>query len=1028
MRKTLGLVNFSVDKRVTITMLILIVMVFGYISFSRLGLDMFPDITFPMVSVVTQYPGVAPEEVEQFVTEPLEGVIAGVNGVKKMTSNSAEGVSAINVEFEWGTNLDYGAQDIKDNIDFVRDFLPTDVKEPVVFKFNLSQIPIIFMGVQGMKNTYELREFLLDNVVERLQRLDGVAQAAVFGGEEKEIHVLLDPARLRLKNVSPDEVLRILPAQNMNMPAGYHVSKQTDYLLRSLGEFKSIDDIRNAMVGATADGTPVRVQDVAEVRETFREKRNSTQMDRAESVFLIINKRSGANTLQVSKRINKELGALKNIYPQISFTSIFDQGKPVERVSKSASLNALIGGVLAILFMWVFLMSIRPTLIIAVAIPLSIVTTFIALKLAGYTLNLMTLGGLALGVGMLVDNSVVVIENIYRRLESGESRNDAAKNGASQVAMAITASTFTTIVVFLPIVFSEGITGQLTRGMSLTIMFSLFASLLVSLTMVPMLASVFFVKKENAGKKDWFTPVREAYVKSLSWVLDNPWKTVFALALVFALTIGAARFVGTEFMPEADNSMFVLYVDLPVGTPLPESKRVASRISDLFKEFPEIISIGEFVGRDESDRGGDQASIAGPHSIQYFVKLCDVADRKRSTLQIQDVIRDRMPKLRDARIRFMGMNMMGGSGKPVKVNVYGKDLATLSEICDKVATVMRSVNGLKDVESSFSKGRPEYHITIDRQKALMYGLAPAQIQSVLEIANLGKVATRLRTGDDEVEIRVILDTQHRSRIDQLLDTPLKTPLGATIPLSQVVTASLKEGPTIISRDNKFRAGTVDANLSDIPLGVAVKEVKTKLAPLQKSLPSGYTIEFKGQFEDMQESFGQLFLGLMLAIVLVYMVMASQFESLVHPFIIMFTMPLAVIGVVWIMLLTGSTFSVVVFVGCIILAGIVVNNGIVLIDFVNQLRSEGKPLRDALLEAARSRIRPILITAGTTVVGTLPMAISRAEGSEMQAPLALTIIGGLTTSTILTLYLVPLVYGALDKVRTSVKRKVKEVIH
>jgi len=1032
MKKSLFIVDLSVEKRVTITMLVLIVMVFGFLSLSRLGLDLLPDISFPMCMVTAQYTGSAPEEIEQMITEPLEGQIASVNGIKRISSQSAEGISMITVEFEWGTNLDFGVQDIKDRIDFIRDFLPAEMTEPMIFKFNVNQMPVMFLGVSGMADTYTLRRFLDDNVKERFQRLDGVAQAAVMGGRQREIHVAIDPGKLSALGQSVDNIIMALRSQNINTPAGYVVSDQTDILLRGVGQFESVDDIRNAIVGATAGGTPVRVYEIAAVRETFRDQRSVSRMDGGESVFIIFYKRSGANTLQVSRRIRAELDAVKGSHPELKFTEIFDQGRPIEKVSRSTAVNAIIGGVLAIVFMLAFLMNIRPTIIIALAIPLSIVTTFIILYMGGFTLNMMTLGGLALGVGMLVDNAVVVIENIYRRLELGESRVEAARNGTTEVGMAITASTLTTIIVFLPILFSRGLASILTRGLSLTIMFSLLASLFVALTIVPMMASVIFKDREHSSAVRWFDPLRDRYAAILGWTLDNPWKTLLAVAAALLLSVLLAwKFMGTEFMPEFDNNMLILNVEMPMGTPLSESEKMSKQLQEMVSALPEVTATGEIIGRDETDRGGggsDMGVVTGPQTIQIFVRLLDAGDRKRSLKAIQEDIRARLPQLRDTRIRFMSMGGFGTSEKPVKINVYGKNLTTIQQLCDNIVSAIGDVPGLKDIESSFSKGRPEFHFVVDRQKAMMYGLAPYTIQNALKTANLGTVTTQLRTGDEEINVRVILDSAYRADIDFIKQLPLRTPSGATIPLSQVVSIKRMEGPTVINRSDQYRVGIVDANLGQRPLGLVVGDVKARLARLSGALPSGYWIDFKGQYEQMQEAFGQLALALLISILLVYMVMASQFESLVHPFVIMFTIPLAIIGVLYILVLSGTSFSVAAFVGVIILAGIVVNNGIVFIDFVNQQRREGMAMREAVLFGGRSRLRPILITAGTTVMGMVPMALSRAEGSELSVPMALTIIGGLFTSTVLTLFVIPVIYQFIDRAGLAVKRRVKRIIH
>jgi HAE1 family hydrophobic/amphiphilic exporter-1 len=1026
-KKINPLVEFSVSKRVTITMLILIVMVFGFLSFTRLPLDMFPEMSYPVITVMTSYTGVAPEEVERLVTVPLEGAIAGVNNVKKVSSSSSEGYSTISVEFEWGTNLDAAGQDIKDYISRLKDYMPDGVSEPMVLKFNTSQIPIMFSGVSGIEDPYKLKKFLEDNVQQRVQRLDGVAQVQVYGGVEREIQIAVDPTRLKGKGISVDGVANALRAQNMNTPAGYMVNGGTDYLLRAMGEFGSIDDIRNSIIGAADDGTPVRLYEVADVKDTYKEKRSLMRMNGKPSVFLVISKQSGANTLKVSQKINKEIDDIKKANPQLVFNTVLDQGEPVKRVTGSTIREGIIGAALAIILLFVFLGNIRPTLIISVAIPLSIISTFIALYVGGFTLNLMTLGGFALGIGRLVDDAVVVIENIYRHLMKGEPPVVAARRGASEVSMAIAASTFTTIIVFLPLLFSTGLAGQLTRGLCLTIMFALLASLFVAFTIVPMLASVFFrkPKKDNAA---WFEVVKEYYGSWLSRVLDHPWITasIVGIILVASLFVGV-KFLGKEFMPASDNGMMVLMVDMPQGTPLDETTALTGQLEKLLVSYPEVQFVGEMVGSDnESASHGE--GVTGPNGAQIIVKLVEPAKRKRTQQQIEDDFRARQPRLKGAKITLSAMSGFSmGSAKPLTVHIYGNNLSTLSDISQNVLNVMKSIPGVKEAESSFSKSRPEYHFVINRQKALVYGLTPYQVQTALQSANLGTVATQYRTGDEEIDVRVILDKRYRDKLDYLQQLPLRTPTGMTIPLSQVVTIVPAEGPVVIKRDSKFRVGIVDANITGRPLGAIVADVKTRLAPLEKSLPAGYSISYKGDYENMQESFQQLALALILAVLLIYMVMASQFESLVHPFTIMFTIPLAGIGVVWILLLLGKTLSMVSFLGVIILTGIVVSNGIVMVDYINQCRHRGMAIRDAVIEGCKTRLRPVIITASATVVAMVPMGFFGGTEGSTTSPMALSVIGGLLSATFFTLFIIPLVYIAFDRFGAWVKRGFKKVI-
>jgi HAE1 family hydrophobic/amphiphilic exporter-1 len=637
----------------------------------------------------------------------------------------------------------------------------------------------------------------------------------------------------------------------------------------------------------------------------------------------------------------------------------------------------------------------------------------------------MTLGGLALGIGRLVDDAVVVIENIFRHLENGESPQIAAKKGASEVSMAIAASTFTTIAVFLPMLFSQGLAGQLTRGLCLTIAFALLASLFVAFTIVPMLSSVFFRKpKKDYGA--WFNVVRKWYGKALVAVLKHKGKSIFTAAVIVIVSVVVGLlFVGKELMPSSDRGMIAINVEMPQGTTLEETTTMCAQVRDMLLKIPEVKYVGEMIGRDDDSRG--QGTVTGPNGATIYIRLTDTEDRERSQQEIENSLRDKFPKLNNGKITLSTQTGFSTSGKPVSIYIYGTDLSTLKDISQNVLDMIKDIPGLSDVESSFSKARPEYHFKVDRQKALLYGLAPAQVQSALMAANLGTVSTQLRTGEDEIDMRVILNKKYRSDLDYLLQFPLKTPTGAIIPLSQVTTMTEALGPVTIQRDNKFRVGIVDANLADRPLGEVIKDVKARLAPVEKALPDGYTIEFKGDYEDMQEAFIQLILALAIAILLIYMIMAAQFESLVHPFIIMFTIPLAAVGVVWILLLLGKTLSIVTFMGIIILVGIVVSNGIVMVDYINQLRESGKSIHDSLVEGSQTRLRPVIITALATIVGMIPMAFFGGKEGAQMAPMATAVIGGLISSTFLTLFVIPIVYEYVDIFASWIKRHVKRVI-
>jgi HAE1 family hydrophobic/amphiphilic exporter-1 len=1021
--------EIAVNHRVSTAMIALILVVAGVFSFSRLGLDLFPDLEYPTVSVVTTYGGASPEDIENTITKPLEGVVGTVNGVKKVTSTTSEGTSAIQVEFEWGTNLDFAAQDLRDQIGLYKAYLPTAASDPLVVKFNMSQIPVIFWGVTGNRPSAELKNIVEDEISRRFERLDGVAAATAYSMDTREILVDVNKDALASFALSFDRVLGALMAGNQNMPAGHLVERHSDYLVRTIGEFASLDDVRNTIVGSTAKGQPIYVRDIAEVRDTLKETRYIGRIEGEKAVFLMVSKRSGANTALVGKAVKAELENLKKTLPSdIKFNQIMDQSDMIRGVTKDTANTAWLGGLLAVALIFFFLWNWRPTLIIGVSIPLSIITTFIALYFAGYTLNLLTLGGLALGIGMLVDNSIVVIENMFRHVQEGKDAKSAAKIGASQVGMAITASTLTTIVVFLPMAFAKGITGILTRGLALSVVFSLVASLFVALTVVPAMGSVLFRRKKGTGTsieqrigRD-FDGARKKYRRALEWALTHR-KTILIGAFgAFALSLALIPILGTEFMPTMDRGMLIMSVKTPVGTSLEETNRVVSMIEDVIRSRPEVritsTQIGSSAEENASDAAGGFGNPTGPHEAIFFVGLKPVEERKLTDAQIIEEIRKRVPKLEGVKFESLDMSaaMMGGAAAPIEIKLYGKDLEKLREIGDGLVARLKNVPGLRDVTHTLSQSKPEYHLKVDRDKASRLGLTVAQVESAVQIATLGQVATRYREEGEEFNVRVRFKDEYRKTIAAIRDIPIPTPLGTTISLDQVAEVEAGTGPIQITRDNQSRRISVTGNIVGRDLGSAVKDVKARMKELDQQLPAGYFVEIGGSYSQMTEAFGTLAWVFALALLLVYMVMASQFESFRDPFIIMFTIPLCFIGIVLGLLIAGRPINLPVWIGIILLAGVAVNNAIVMIDYTNQLRREGMEVKEAIIRGSVTRLRPVLLTALTTVLGVLPMAISGGQGAEMRNPLGITLLGGLTTTTFLTLFVIPVMYSLFEKVK------------
>ncbi len=1021
--------EFSVNRKVTTAMMAMILVVFGLISFTTLGLDFMPDIEFPTVSVVTTYTGASSEDIENTITRPLEQIINTIGRVKKVTSMTMEGASVIMTEFEWGTNLDFAAQDIRDQLGLYRNFIPEEASDPLVVKFNLGQFPIIFGGITANRPTFELKELIEDEVAPRLERIDGVASAQVFSMDTREILVDIDKAALESFNISLDQILVTLSMENLNLPGGRVVERHSEFLVRTLGEFKTLDDVRNTIVGSTQTGQPVYLTDIADVRDTLKEARFMGRIQGQKGIFYFISKRSGANTVTTAQAVNEELEKIKKtLPPDITFYPFMDQSDMIMRTIRRTGNNALVGGILAIFFIFVFLRNWRPTVTIALAIPLSVITTFIAFYLAGYTINMLTLGGLALGIGMLVDNAIVVIENIFRHLEEGKNREEASKRGASEVGMAITASTLTTIAVFFPMVFAQGITGKLTRGLALAIAFSLLASLFVALTVVPMVASILF--KTNSNKNEVtetkkkvsreFGKARDFYRRILHRALQRRWWVLGGVTGLLILSFAIVPFLGTEFMPSVDREMIILSVKMPVGTSLDETNRVVGMVENLMVERPEVKTVSAQAGSQAEESPADMAggfSTTGSHEGLVWVGLVKKSERDLSDKEVMEKIRAKLPKLKGVKFEVLDMGQaFSGTQAPIEIKIFGKEISLLKEIANSMVARIHDVEGLRDVTHSLAEGKPEYHITIDREKASRMGLMVSQVANSIQTAALGKVATRFREGNEEIDIRVRFRERFRDSLDDIKNIPIMTPLNNMVSLEQVASISEGEGPIRITRENQAREVTVSANIAGRDLGSVVRDIKGRITEIERGLPPGYFIEFGGQFEQMQEAFIIMAAAFALAILLVYMIMASQFESFLHPFVIMFTIPLAIIGVILALLFTGKPVSLPVMIGFIMLGGIAVNNGIVMVDYINQLKRRGVEKKEAILQACTVRLRPVLITAFTTILGMMPMALSVSEGAEFRAPMAVTVVGGLFATTFLTLFIVPVIYSLFDKVK------------
>ncbi|MCF8001469.1 MAG: efflux RND transporter permease subunit [Halanaerobiales bacterium] len=1017
--------DFSIKRPVTTVMLILLIVILGFISLDRLNIDLLPEINFPGAAVITSYENAGPQEVESLVTKPLENSLATVTNVKTINSTSGVGQSTIVMEFNYGTDMDFAALDMREQADLISEALPDDAQDPMIVQFDPSMIPVLQLGVYSGRNLADLKTHVEDNVIPRLERLQGVASVDLTGGLDREILIELNKNKMENYGVDFNSITQNLLLENFNLSGGKINRGNVEYIVRVTGKFESVDQIREVLIPTGSGRGFVKLSELGTVKDTYKEMNSVARVNGEDSIGLTIQKQTDANTVTVANRVRDEIKALKNEYPNLNMVPIADQAEYIEQSINSVYRNAILGGLLAILVLFLFLRNFRSTIIIGLAIPISIVTTFLLLYFGGLTINIISLGGLALGIGMLVDNSIVVLENIYRYKQYGLNRIEAASRGSEEVGMAIAASTFTTIVVFLPVIFVEGLTAQIFRELALTVSFSLFASLIVALTLIPMLSSK--ILKLSKKQMDLETETNMGFIKSnyrqsLSWFLSHRW----IIGVLIVVLIAAGGFLGTqlgtEFLPQFDQGQFTVNYSLPVGTVLEETQDVGEKIEDEISEIPEVETIFTNIGVGNM-MSGSSASESG----SFTVMLKDLEQRDRSTSQVMEELRKKI-KVPGADISIESQSgFFGpGGGQPINIKVVGENLEELERISGLVMNEMKQVEGVREVEDSFEEGRPEYSISIDRSLAARLGLRVRSVANTVKTVISGDVATRYEVGGDEYDVRVTMNESDKQNIEQLKNIMLPSPTGAKVPLSRVASFELTEGPKEILRINQERYSEITASLYQTDLGTAVSKIQERVDE-NVELPEGYSIRYGGQFQDLQQSFTDLFYAFLLAIVLVYMVMASQFESLVHPLVIMFTVPLAIVGVVFGLYVTGTTISVPALIGIITLAGIVVNNAIVLVDYINRMRDEGRTKHDAILEAGPIRLRPIMMTALTTILALIPLSLGIGEGSELQQPLAVVVISGLLFSTFLTLYVIPVIYSAFTDLSDKIKGVLRKVI-
>lgn len=1013
----MNLARLTVGRPVFTSMVTLIAVTIGLVALGRLPIDLLPDITYPTITVTTEYGNAGPEEVEQLITRRIEETVSAVPGVQEVTSTSTEGNSNVRIAFGWGSDLDEATGEVRDRLDRIINDLPEDADRPRVRKFDTSQSPILLIGVASQLDPIRARQIIDDRIRPRLERVPGVAAADVRGGLEREIRIEVDPERLLALGLDLADIQQSIRDANVTVPAGDIEQGRFDIRLRTPGEFSSLDELRDTVL-ATRNGAPIYLHQVATVRDTNQRITRIIRINNETGVQLAVRKQSDANTVQVAQAVRDEMNRLQRDFPQFSIGVRIDSSELIERSIANVGRSILYGGSLAVLVLLFFLRSIRSTLVAATAIPVSVITTFMLIYFGGFTLNLMTLGGLALGVGLMVDNAIVVIENITRRRrENAESGETASINGTGEVAAAVIASTLTTMAIFLPMFFAQELGGILFRQLAFVVAFALFCSLLVALTLVPMLMARF---DESAVRPNpmigalseicrrLVQRLEDGQQAGLRWTLKHRLPVLTMALALFVVAISLVPRLGTEFMPPTDEGEIRISLEMQPGTRLEIIDRNIRLIEQVLNdEVPEMQNMVTSVGP-------STFRASSPARADVRVSLSAVAERDRSSEQIAAAVRRAVGEIPGGTLRVRASEGMivrglgGEEGERLSVEVRGFDLDVMDAVSKRVSEILEDVEGITDVRIGREDGTPQQLIRIDRARAADQGVSVSRLARTVETAVGGSGAGQFRTGGNEHRIWVQLQDAERLSQDDILNLVIPTDDGRNVALRNLISFEAATGPIQIFRKEQQRLNTISANIAGRDLGSVVSDAQDGLADLV--LPDDIDITFAGDFEDQQAAFSELFLNMLMAVALVYMVMASLYESLRDPLIVMFAVPLAAIGVVLTLLATGTTLNVQSFIGCIMLVGIAVNNAILLVDQSARLhRTDGKAVHDAVLEAARRRLRPILMTTLTTILALLPLAMGAGEGGEAQAPMARAVIGGLLSSTVITLFVIPALY-------------------
>ena len=1032
----MSLYGAAVKRPIMTTLCFVAVVIMGLFSLVKLPIDLLPDIETNTIMVITMYPGASAEDIEQNVTKPLENTLNSVEHLKHISSNSRENTSVITLEFEFGYDIDVMTNDVRDKLDMVESSLPDGVMNPIIFKFSTDMIPICLLSVEAKESMAGLYKILDDNVVNPLARIDGVGSVSVSGAPKREIHVYCDPNRLEAYNLTVEAISNVIAAENMDMPGGSFDVGSNTYALRVQGEFDDARQMENIPVGSF-NGKIIYLKDVARVDDSLEERSQETYNNGKLGAMVIIQKQSGANSVQISDKVKEMLPRIQKSLPSdVKLGVIQDTSDNIKNTIASLVETVMYALLFVMIVVFAFLGRWRATMIIVITIPISLIASFIYLYATGNTLNIISLSALSISIGMVVDDAIVVLENVTTHIERGSDPKQAAVHGTNEVAISVVASTLTLIAVFFPLTMVTGMTGVLFKQLGWMVTIMMVISTTCALTLTPMLCSQWLRLQRTKGKffVKFYSPIEraldkfdEAYGKLLEKVVANKTVTIVVCMGFFVASVFLMKFVGTEFFPSQDDGRLGVKLEMPVGTRIEETRKVTSYIDSLWRaKYPEIKVLNYTQGSASSDNTFASLSDNGPHIISMNISLVDIDERDRRIFEIADGMRadlEQIPELKKREVNIGGGRGSGMGGQSViDFEIYGYDFEETDSVARQLSRALRNIKGTADITISRSDYQPEYQVDFDREKLALNGLNLQTAAYFLRNRINGSVASYYREDGEEYDIKVMYAPEHRTEISDIENIVIVNNQGRGVRVKDVGTVVQRLTPPTIERMDRERVVKVSTVVDGVPMGDVVTQAQAEIDKMD--LPSGISITLAGSYEDQQESFADLMLLGLLIIILVYIVMAAQFESLTYPGIIMTSLLFAFSGVFLILWMTGHTLNIMSMIGGIMLIGIVVKNGIVLIDYIILNRERGMSIRRAVIDAGKSRLRPVVMTTLTTILGMVPMAIGDGQGAEMWRPMGTAVIGGLTVSTILTLLFVPVLYCVFAY--NGVKRTRKQI--